>query len=189
MIHTVHYMTSVITSQDSPTSPPQTWLRSTMAVKSARVADTPAVLAMLGRCSAMTLFHRFHGPSDGVAYTRALLARPTVDETLIAWHDDVCVGLATLSRDREGSFHLGVLVEDVRQRQGVGRQLVSTLLGQARAKGVRQVHADVLGEDRFIVEALRQAGSLTATIASGTYSVDIHLDWSPANLADRRSAV
>jgi N-acetylglutamate synthase-like GNAT family acetyltransferase len=151
-------------------------------VRPARVDDTPAVLAMLDRCSPATLFHRFHGPSDGVVYTRALLARQSVDETLVAWHERACVGLATLSRDSEGTSHLGVLVEDAWQRQGVGRQLVSTLLAQARAKGVRQVHADVLGEDRFIVEALRPAGSMTVAIASGTYSVDIDLDWLRANL-------
>jgi GNAT superfamily N-acetyltransferase len=150
-----------------------------MAVKRAAVTDTPAVLAMLGRCSPATLFHRFHGPSDGVVYTRALLARQSIDETLVAWHDEACVGLATLSRDREGTPHLGVLVEDAWQRQGVGRQLVSTLLGQARAHGVRHVHADVLGEDRFLVQALRRAGSMTVAIASGSYSVDIDLESSP----------
>jgi GNAT superfamily N-acetyltransferase len=148
-------------------------------VKPARVADTPAVLAMLGRCSPGTLFHRFHGPSDGVVYIQALLARQSMDETLVAWYGEACVGLATLSRDREGLSHLGVLVEDAWQRRGVGRRLVSTLLGAARSHGVRQVHADVLGEDRFVVEALRRAGSMTATIASGTYSVDIDLDSSP----------
>jgi GNAT superfamily N-acetyltransferase len=148
-------------------------------VKPATVADTPAVLAMLGRCSPGTLFHRFHGPSDGVVYTRALLARQSMDETLVAWYDGACVGLATLSRDREGASHLGVLVEDAWQRRGVGRQLVSTLLGEARSHGVRQVHADVLGEDRFVVEALRRAGSMTVAIASGTYSVDINLDSPP----------
>jgi L-amino acid N-acyltransferase YncA len=67
-------------------------------------------------------------------------------------------------------------VEDAWPRQGVGRQLVSTLLALARAQGVRQVHADVLGDNRFIVEALRRAGSLTVAIASGTCSVEIDLD-------------
>jgi N-acetylglutamate synthase-like GNAT family acetyltransferase len=172
-------MTTVMTAQEvrtklSPPSPP--WLRSRIAVKPAQAADTPAILAMLSRCSTTTLFHRFHGPSDGIVYTRALLARRSIDETLVAWHDDACVGLATLSPDGEGASHLGVLVEDAWQRQGVGRQLVSILLGQARAKGVRNVHADVLGDNRFIVEALRRAGSMTVAIASGTYSVDIDLD-------------
>jgi hypothetical protein len=41
------------------------------------------------------------------------------------------------------------------------------------------VHADVLGEDRFVVEALRRAGPMTVAIASGTYSVDIDLDPPP----------
>jgi GNAT superfamily N-acetyltransferase len=158
-------------------------------VTRATVTDTPAVLDMVGRCSSISLFHRFHGPSDGLVYTRALLARQSIDETLVAWHGDACVGLASLTRDRDGASHLGVLVEDAWQRRGVGRRLVSALFVWARAKGVRSVHADVLGEDRFIVEALHWAGQMTVAIACGTYSVDIDLHSPRANLPDWRSVV
>lgn len=37
------------------------------------------------------------------------------------------------------------------------------------------VHADVLGEDEFIIRALRRIGLLTVTIDSGTFSIDIDL--------------
>src|SRR5262249_19633849 len=127
MIHTDQYMTSVITTQGSPARPAQPPVGNWISVKPATVTDTPAVLDMVGRCSAVSLFHRFHGPSDGLLYTRALLAGQSIDETLVAWHGDACVGLATLSRDRDGASHLGVLVEDAWQRRGVGRRLVSAL--------------------------------------------------------------
>ena len=32
------------------------------------------LLEMLGRCSASSLFHRFHGVTDGTAYARHLVA-------------------------------------------------------------------------------------------------------------------
>ena len=136
-------------------------------------SDTEAVLAMVSRCSPMTLFHRFHGVTDGVAYTRGLFDNQLCDETLVAWRRSACVGLGTLSHDEDGIAHLGVLVEDASQRRGVGGLLVSTLVNRARVGGVHKVHADVLIEDRFIVEALRRVGPLTVSFDVGKLSVDI----------------
>jgi len=155
MIHTsAKYMTSVITTQEPPRQLPgaKPRARTEVAVEVARatVVDTEAVLAMVARCSRMTLFRRFHGPSDGVAYARAVLDRQPGDETLVAWKRPACIGLATLGRDEGGIAHLGVLVEDAWQRRGVGSRLVTALLDGARAKGVSRVHVDVLGDDRFI---------------------------------------
>jgi hypothetical protein len=47
------------------------------------------------------------------------------------------------------------------------------LLDSARARGVTTVHADVLGDDRSILQVLRRIGPLTVTVESGTFSVDI----------------
>lgn len=67
-------------------------------------------LEMVGRCSPSSLFHRFHGITDGTAYVRYLVATPG-HETFTAWSDARCVGVATLARS--GCDHeVGVLVED-----------------------------------------------------------------------------
>jgi GNAT superfamily N-acetyltransferase len=172
-------MTSVITIQDPLGRPPgveapdQT--EHGVKVTRAMVLDTPAVLAMLARCSPMTLFRRFHGPSDGVAYTRALLDRQPSDETLAAWNRSACIGLATLGRDEEGIAHLGVLVEDAWQRRGVGGRLVGALVEGARAKGASRLHADVLADDWPMLRALRRVGPLTISFELGTLAVDIDL--------------
>jgi hypothetical protein len=53
-------------------------------------------MAMLGRCSRASLFHRFHGFSDGVAYFGVLLRDGPFEQTLLAWYGSTCVGVATL---------------------------------------------------------------------------------------------
>ena len=83
--------------------------------------------------------------------------------------------MATLGVRATGVVDLGVLVEDGWQRRGIGTWLVASLLVNARANGVTTVHADVLGDDRFILEALRRIGPLTVAIESGSYSIDIDI--------------
>jgi N-acetylglutamate synthase-like GNAT family acetyltransferase len=129
-------------------------------LRPAAVSDTEAVLAMLARCSRATLFHRFHGLTDGVPYFRAQLRDRPGDQTLLAWYGSTCVGVATLGVGDTGRVELGVLVEDAWQRQGIGTQLTVSLLDSARAKGVSTVHADVRSDDLHILGSLRQIGLL-----------------------------
>ncbi len=131
------------------------------------------LLKMLGRCSRSTLFHRFHGITDGTAYVRHLVAT-TDHETLTAWSGPRCVGLATLARS--GCDHeLGILVEDGWQRHGIGTELLARLVASARARGIDQIVADVLGEDSFILSALRRVGPLVVTLEWGVYTVRVAL--------------
>jgi GNAT superfamily N-acetyltransferase len=146
-------------------------------------------MAMLDRCSPATLFHRFHGFTDGAAYFGALLRDPLLDQTLLAWHRSCCVGLATLGVGTTGILDLGVLVEDAWQRRGVGTLLAASLLDSARATGVTTVHADVLGDDEFILRALRRIGRLTVTIESGSFSIDIDLSCQPYRPAGNKLPV
>jgi GNAT superfamily N-acetyltransferase len=106
---------------------------------------------MLGRCSRASLFHRFHGFTDGVAYFAALLRDRPADQILLAWSRSTCVGVATLGVDATGIVDLGVLVEDAWQRRRIGTLLVASLLDGTRAKGVTSVYADALVDDAFIL--------------------------------------
>jgi GNAT superfamily N-acetyltransferase len=137
--------------------------------------DTDAVLAMLSRCSRESLYHRFHGFADGVAYTRALLQGRPHDQILLAWDSADCVGVATVTRDEHGSGHLGVLIEDRWQRRGVGTRLIRAVVETARSSGLTRLHADVLGEDEFLLRALRPLGRMKVALDLGTFSVDIDL--------------
>jgi GNAT superfamily N-acetyltransferase len=70
---------------------------------------------------------------------------------------------------------LGVLVEDRWQRRGVGTALVDRLVASARARGIDQLVANVLGEDRFVLEVLRRIGPIEATLEWGVYTVLVSL--------------
>jgi GNAT superfamily N-acetyltransferase len=169
-------MTIVMTVQPSRT--PSRCVTEVTLLRPA-ASDIEAVLTMLSRCSRVTLFHRFHGLSDGVAYFVTLLRDGPLDQTLLAWYGSTCVGVATLAAGATGIIDLGVLVEDAWQRRGVGTQLAASLLDHGRAKGVTTVHADVLGDDLFILEGLRRLGPLTTSIEFGNLSIDIDISGEP----------
>jgi GNAT superfamily N-acetyltransferase len=133
----------------------------------------PDLLNMVGRCSPASLFHRFHGITDGTAYVRHLVAT-SGHETLTAWSGARCVGLATLARS-ECDHEVGVLVEDGWQRRGIGTELLTRLVASARARGIDQIVADVLGEDGFVLSALRRFGPLVVTLEWGVYTVHVAL--------------
>jgi GNAT superfamily N-acetyltransferase len=135
-------------------------------------SDIPAVVAMMRRCSTISLQHRFHGPTDGIAFTADQLNR-NVDMLALAWEGPWCVGMGALAPDSGGAFHLGVLVQDNRQRRGIGTRIVRSLSERARYSGVRSVHADVLGDNGRLVGALRRLGLTSVVLEHGTFSVDI----------------
>lgn len=171
-------MTSVITVQDPSASPPKVV---EVAVRRPTALDTEAVLAMVGRCSRASLFHRFHGFTDGVAYFGALLRDRPDDHTLLAWSGPVCVGVATLGVGATGIVDLGALVEDGWQRRRIGIRLIASLLDEARARGLTTVHADVLVDDAFILRALRRIAPLSVSPDRGSYSIDINLSREVSN--------
>jgi GNAT superfamily N-acetyltransferase len=135
-------------------------------------SDTAAVLGMVERCSPRSRFYRFHGPSDGIAYTVSQLRRPG-DAVLLAWDGPRCVGMGALARDNAGGGDIGVLVEDAYQRRGLGRRLLLGLRAEAHLLGIGTIHADVMGDDAHLVRELRRLGPARVAIDSGTYSVDI----------------
>ncbi len=131
------------------------------------------LLEMLGRCSGATLFHRFHGITDGTAHVRHLVAS-SGHESLTAWSGGQCVGLATLAVAACGQ-ELGVLIEDRWQRRGVGTSLVERLVASARRRGIDEVVADVLGDDGFILRVLRRIGPVRTTAKCGVYTARVSL--------------
>lgn len=154
-------MTTVITGQ------------ATFRIAAGSPTDVDAALAMVGRCSRTSLLHRFHGPSDGLAYTSGQMQR--AGDVILAWDGSRCIGMGVLALDPGGQLHLGVLVEDDRQRQGVGRSLIRALVAEARQRGTGSLHADIMGDNSWLVAALRRIGQTRVVLAAGTFSVDIEL--------------
>ena len=137
-------------------------------------ADSEALLAMVGRCSAMTLYRRFHGVTDGVPYAQQVLADAAGHDSYAAWSGDRCVGLGNL-HVRDDTAEIGVLVEDGWQRRGVGTALVVALVRRARERRSPFLRADLLAENRFALQALASVGPLRTSLAHGSYTALIDL--------------
>jgi GNAT superfamily N-acetyltransferase len=142
---------------------------------------------MVTRCSRTTLYRRFHGFTDGLAYTRSALQSPG-DDTLIAWSGSTCVGMATLNVGDGPVADLGILVEDGWQRHGIGSRLIEAMLDRARARGATTVHADVLSDAGYLLEILRRFGSMTVVIERGTFSAEIDLSGPLTQRSPRHAA-
>ena len=138
--------------------------------------DAQGVVAMLRRCSAATLYHRFHGLTDGVSHITRVLADAAGQELYGAWSGDSCIGLASLAVDGDGSVHIGVLVEDRWQRQGAGSALTGALVDRARDRQLPSLVADVLAEDQFIVPLLARISPITTSFVYGGYRVRLVLE-------------
>lgn len=83
--------------------------------------------------------------------------------------------MATLAANAEGTADLGVVVEDHWQRRGIGTRLVLSLLARAGERGVTTLHADVLSDDAFLLEALGRIGPLSVSMELDAVAVDINI--------------
>ena len=137
-------------------------------------ADSEALLAMVGRCSAMTLYRRFHGVTDGVSYAQQVLADAAGHDSYAAWRGDRCVGLGDL-HVRDDTAEIGVLAEDGWQRRGVGTALVVALARRARERRSPFLRADLLAENHFALRALARVGPTRTSLAYGGYTALIDL--------------
>jgi len=161
-----------MTTSIKPPIPAQTPARQ-LQIRALSPDQLRDLLGMVGRCSPSTLFHRFHGITDGTAYIRHLVAA-SGHESLTAWSGTRCIGVATLARSA-CDHELGILVEDGWQRRGIGTELLTCLVAFARARGIDRIVADVLGEDSFVLSALRRVGPLVVTLESGVYTVRVNV--------------
>ena len=137
-------------------------------------AHAAALLAMVGRCSAMSLYRRFHGVTDGVAYTEQVLAGAARGDSYVAWRGDRCVGLGNL-HVCDDTAEIGVLVEDDWQRRGVGTALLIALVRRVRERGSHFLSADVLAENHFVLQGLASIGPMRTALAYGSYTVLVDL--------------
>ncbi len=128
------------------------------SVRRARPDDLPALAAMVARCSAASIYRRFHGGAPGpVRREVERIANPTAaHRSWVALSADGSVrGTATLAWDAPGSGHLGILVEDAWWRQGVGRALAAAVATEAVAADLATVTASVQADNVRALAFLR----------------------------------
>jgi GNAT superfamily N-acetyltransferase len=137
-------------------------------------ADSEALLGMLGRCSPTSLYRRFHGVTDGIFYAHQVLAAAGCRDSYVAWVGKDCVGLGNLHVS-DDTADVGVLVEDDWQRRGVGTALLIALARRVRERGSLFLRADVLDENRFVLQVLARLGPAKTSLAAGSYTTLVDL--------------
>jgi L-amino acid N-acyltransferase YncA len=133
-------------------------LPSDIAVRRAGPADLASLLALADRCSADTIYRRFHGAADRpIRRELERIASPTA--THRSWvavtRDGEVHGTATLAWGRAGTAEAAFLVEDTWFRRGLGRALFAALAAEAARAHVDTVVAAVQADNARAVRFLR----------------------------------
>ena len=127
-----------------------------------RPEDAPALQRLHARCSERTIYLRFFGPmkklsdekaryfasTDGVDHFGLVALDPQDQNEIIG-----VVRYARTSGDELAEY--AALVEDRWQGEGVGADLTRRLIDEARDNGVRFFYALVMGENKRMLNVLR----------------------------------
>ena len=131
-------------------------------------ADFVGLRDMLSRSSAESIYRRFHASFARVPeYILRRLAKEDGlgERRLVAGSEGRTIGHAMYSASKSGEAEVGVIVEDVWQRKGVGRLLVARLAAEAHDAGIEAFTCVSLWENRR-VENLVKAHCPAATFES-----------------------
>jgi GNAT superfamily N-acetyltransferase len=157
-----------------------------VTVRRAAERDRAALDQMFARCSSQTRYRRFHGHVNvlpGRYLTEALSGRPVHFALVAVVATDPraepaggqVVALASCRRGAAGAAEVGLLVEDAWQRLGIGGSLLREIVGYAHRNGIRQLTAQILGEQSWIVRLLSTYGQCESRIARGVLDVTLRL--------------
>jgi L-amino acid N-acyltransferase YncA len=137
--------------------------------------DQPEVASLFERLSPQSVAQRFH--SAGIRMTTALLDQVTAGHTLVAELEGQIVALASYyPLGRRGQAEIGIVVDDVNQRRGIGSALCAALSRDAQRAGIRRLQAEVQLSNRGMLRLLRGLSfPMTTSVASGVAEVDLDL--------------
>jgi GNAT superfamily N-acetyltransferase len=136
-----------------------------------------SLLAMVGRCSAETLYERFltHAPAAGPRHVESLFTDPH-SHTVVASCGAEVVGFGSLFFAGADSAEIALLVADGYRGQGIGTALAEDLCGYAADAGIRRLELTALARNHRVVRLFRgcaadvaferpDAGTVTAIVS------------------------
>lgn len=173
--------TSMLNESPDPPSAVITSDGAGIVLRSGDADDLDAVSELHARCSARTLFARYH---SGVrTLPRRLLHRlltPPRGRTLLAVCGREVIGIGQLIRTaRPEEAEVSLLIEDSWQQKGIGTALLRRLAGTARAEGHRELVAWCLpGESGFERAAVRAGIPLSIRQEQGMVRLGLRVDGS-----------
>lgn len=166
---------------------------SVVSLRGIRPDDDRRLVAMAERCSDRTLYYRFFSPPP----------LPITDETLgrlvhvdghrrvaLVAHlgtgtDEriVAVGRWDMLEDDPASAEVAFIVEDAFQGSGLGTALLSHLAAIAPRHGIRCFEAEVLGDNRPMLQVFGHAGyRVTHELDAGVYHLEFPVHPTPESL-------
>jgi len=128
-------------------------------VRPATLADAPALRAMHARCGPTTLRRRSRTPLEDLGETAVDdLLEPAEGWSLVMASAAEIHGIATVTTSRWREPHLGLLVEDAHQREGVGVALLRAAAMEASARGFEALSFRVHQDNRAVLPTVHRAG-------------------------------
>ena len=155
-------------------------------------SDANGLVALHSRLSERTRYLRYFGPYPRIS-SRDLVRFSTVDHhnrvALIALLGDDIVAVGRYERLGGGeSAEVAFVVEDTHQKRGLGSILLEHLAAAAKESGVRRFVAEVLAENRQMVNVFREAGyQLTSGVEEGVRHLEFAIDPTERSVAVARS--
>jgi ribosomal protein S18 acetylase RimI-like enzyme len=97
-------------------------------------------------------------PPSGGTRIRKWLETVLEGHNVLAWHDDVIAGHATLMEVRPGIYELGIFVHRAYQHSGIDYQLITTLLKYGKHHGIGTVRLVVERRYQTAITLYRKTG-------------------------------
>jgi RimJ/RimL family protein N-acetyltransferase len=137
----------------------------TIHLRAIRADDVARLQAFHGRLSRDSIFFRFFSPLPVLTDERAAYFTTLDFERRLAIvavegsaDDEQIVGVIRYDRHETDVAEFALIVEDRLQHHGIGSILFWALVDAARTRGIRTFSADVLAENRRMLNLLRESG-------------------------------
>ena len=112
---------------------------------------------------------------DHARLTRICFIDYDREMVLVAEREQEILAVGRLIRDSEKEAEFAVLISDAFQGHGLGTELVKRLIEIARADGLDRVTADVLGENRQMIEICKLLGFRLEYGGEGVVTAELDL--------------
>ncbi|HEY9408340.1 MAG TPA: GNAT family N-acetyltransferase [Jiangellaceae bacterium] len=152
-----------------------------VVIRPAVPSDAGGLTTMHARCSADTVYQRYH--SMPALTGRFLTHLLSTDVALVAEAPNrAIVAMANLGRDTGDVGELAVLVEDGWQGAGIGTAMLGHLVTMARLVGYGEVYAVCLPGHVWCRNSLTRFGPASVEAGAGQVSIRLALREAPAAL-------
>lgn len=148
-------------------------------LREATTEDVQRLRRMFARCSAETIYRRFHLPFPIVpeALVDLLVGAgrdPRGGRFVVAAHGDRIVGHAMRvdGAPSEGEAEVAVVVEDGWQKKGLGTALLAAVCEDARVRGIEILRCETLSENRAAIRLVSSVfGEIRCSLEGGTCTI------------------